>query len=103
MVVQGGELEERGFVGREVGARVVTVGCSVGEEGEGIRGKGAGGEERERVGNKGKCDAQLNQVLWERKQKTGWYTANKTWMVVMEWECPMYNIRLSTSWLSTVH
>ena len=40
MVVQRGELEDRGVVGGEVGARVVTVGCSVGEEGEGIRGKG---------------------------------------------------------------
>ena len=69
MVVEGGQLEERGvIVGGEVGARVVTVGCSVGEEGEGTRGEGAGGEERERVGNKGNCDAQLNQVLWERKR-----------------------------------
>ena len=46
MVVQGGELEERGVVGGEVGARVVTMGCSVGEEGEGTRGEGAGGKER---------------------------------------------------------
>ena len=70
MVVQGGELEERGGEGGEVGARVVTMGCSVSEEGEGTRGEGAGRKERERVGNGGKCDAQLNQVLWERKQKT---------------------------------
>ena len=47
MVVQGGELEERGVGGGKVGARVFTAGCSVSEEGEWASGEGTSGKERE--------------------------------------------------------